>query len=133
MKDLNGIRGWLTFYLVTRGFGWSLVLTGTILKYWYELGPVLLLPCFWLALNLTGVYLILKRKDSISRIYHILYNGFIAGFCIFLLFGNLSYSSTNMAIYFVISYGIWCLYWVVSKRVEATYPNIQKATTALEG
>ncbi len=133
MKDLNGIRGWLTFYLVTRGFGWSLALTGTILTYGYELDPVLLLPCFWLALNLTGVYLILKRKDSITRIYNILYNGFIAGFCIFLLFGNLSYSSTNMAIYFVISYGIWCLYWVVSKRVEATYPNIEKATTALEG
>ena len=133
MKDLNGIRGWLTFYLVTRGLGWSLALTGTILTFGYELGPVLLIPCFWLALNLTGVYLILKRKDSITRIYNILYNGFIAGFCIFLLFGNLSYSSTNMAIYFVISYGIWCLYWVVSKRVEATYPNIEKATTALEG
>ncbi len=133
MKDLNGIRGWLIFYLVTRGFGWSLVLTYTILTYEYEPGSVRLLPCFWLALNLTGVYLIFKRKDSITRIYHILYNGFFAGFCIFLLFGNLSYSSTNMAIYFVISYGIWCLYWVVSKRVEATYPNIKKATTALEG
>ena len=132
MKDLNGIRGWLILYLVITGFGWSLALTSTILSYLNEPSPVVLLPGTWLALNLTGVYLILKRKDSITRIYHILYNGFIAGFCIFLLFGNLSTSSTNLAIYFVTSYGIGCLYWVVSKRVAATYPNIKKATAALE-
>jgi len=95
-----------------------------------NIAPIIAFMCVWLALNLIGVYLILNRKDSLTRMYQILYNGLFAGLFALLLFGNYSESVTNLSFKFAIDYGICCLYWIVSIRVKATYPKMRKVTAA---
>jgi len=105
-KDLKGIRGWLLFYLI----GPMIFGTGSLLFMMLSSGSFDFVSVGMLIASIVGILAMMSPWTWV-RTYHIALNAVTTGF--FLL--------VNVAIPAAIGTGIWVAYWLVSKRVKATY------------
>lgn len=130
MKDLNGIDGWLAFYYATIGILLSVMLAVVPVYIWRtfpDLGSNMfigmLILYVWLAANLIGVFLMHKRRTSVTRTYQIWYNLIVAVIALWRTIQTDYADTADFALRVTFTHGVWGIYWIVSKRVKTTFPN----------
>ena len=118
-KNVAGIEGWLLLYMLGPGIVgtlWALIdaiMLGVAGPAAYRLIYGALLVA-----NYFGVFMILVVWKPITRTYHIWLNIISAGFIVFTIVEIVDWRGSSGVVIGVL---IWASYWIMSKRVRATY------------